>query len=279
MDGQDLLNGLEFHHDCILHEQINPVIAVQLESFVAEGQMDLTSKGKTHLAQFIADTFLICRFKQPRAQLPIYINRGRNNPVSDPVEVTESLCFLRSLCVLRFWVALHFSSLRLSPRLCVSAVNPHLPTPSEPASTPVSFSKCRLVSNDPTPHGSSAKFCALIPGCTAPGRPRRSRGIGPSSRLWLWPPVPETAPRARCRRSSRTSSRSPESFRRWRASRGPFPPRSAIRWRRWAPCGPTAGSPRSPWHWSPGRPCRPWSPWSNRPPSAPRPPRGNPAPY
>jgi hypothetical protein len=63
MDGQDLLNGFELHDDCVLHQQINPIIAVQLEPLVTEGQMDLASKGKTHLAQFIANAFLICRFQ------------------------------------------------------------------------------------------------------------------------------------------------------------------------------------------------------------------------
>src|ERR1035438_4503163 len=272
MDGQGLLDGLQFHYNFIFHEQIDPVTTIQLESFVTERHMELTNKGKPHLAQFIANAFAICRFQQPRPQLSMNFNRGRNDPMRDPVEIYP-------FRALRSSVTLHPSSLRLPLRLCVSAGELTLSTLSQPASTPVSFSKCRLVSNDPIPHGSSAKFCASIPGCTAPGRPRRSRGSAPSSAPSLWPPVPETAPRARCRRSSRTSLRSPESFRRWRASRGPFPPRNAIRWRRWAPCGPTAGSPRSPWHWLPGRPCRPWSPWSNRPPSAPRPPRGNPAPY
>src|ERR1035437_2578090 len=47
------------------------------------------------------------------------LHRGRNNPTSDFVEITEPL---GSLCALRSWGALHVSSLRLSLRslrLCV----------------------------------------------------------------------------------------------------------------------------------------------------------------
>src|ERR1035438_1464900 len=75
--------------------------------------MDLPTKRKAHSAQFITKAFLIRRFQQTRSQVPVYLNRSRNDATSNFVEITEPLC---SLCVLRSCVALHFSSLRLSLR-------------------------------------------------------------------------------------------------------------------------------------------------------------------
>src|ERR1035441_7130490 len=118
MDGQGLLDGLQFHYNFIFHEQIDPVTTVQLESFVTERHMELTNKGKPHLAQFIANAFAICRFQQPRPQLSMNFNRGRNDPMRDPVEIYP-------FRALRSSVTLHPSSLRLPLRLCVSAGNSH----------------------------------------------------------------------------------------------------------------------------------------------------------
>src|ERR1035438_1103073 len=115
MDGQELLNGFELHNDRIFHEQIDPVSTAQLEALVTEGQMNLTSEGKAHSAQFTTDAFLIRRFEQAGAQMPMNLNRGGNDPMRDLVKIG---------CV-RSCVTLHFSSLRLSLRLCVSAVNSH----------------------------------------------------------------------------------------------------------------------------------------------------------
>jgi hypothetical protein len=64
MDTQDLFDRFEFYYYCVFYEQLDPVTTVQLEAFVTEWQMDLTSEGETHLAQFIANAFLIRRFQQ-----------------------------------------------------------------------------------------------------------------------------------------------------------------------------------------------------------------------
>src|ERR1039458_2545133 len=71
--------------------------------------MDLAGKGKAHPAKFMANTFLIRRFQQPRSQMSMNLNRGRNDPMRDPVEI--HLLRIRRSCL-----TLHFSSLRLSLR-------------------------------------------------------------------------------------------------------------------------------------------------------------------
>src|ERR1017187_6705727 len=162
MDGQGLLDGLQFHYNFIFHEQIDPVTTVQLESFVTERHMELTNKGKPHLAQFIANAFAICRFQQPRPQLPMNFNRGRNDPMRDPVKIYP-------FRALRSCVTLHSSSLRLPLRLCGESHSRSTTTPGARASIPGSFSKCRPVLTGLTPRGSSAKFCVAVPGYTAPG--------------------------------------------------------------------------------------------------------------
>src|ERR1035441_2918967 len=110
MDGQDLLNGFQFHHNGVCHKQVNPVTTVQMESLVVEWQRDLTRKRKSPPAQFIANAFLICRFKQPGAQVSMDLNRRRNNFMCRDVEIGLAFCF---------WVDQHFSALiSASLRLC-----------------------------------------------------------------------------------------------------------------------------------------------------------------
>src|ERR1039457_2917719 len=125
MYGQGLLDGLQFHYNFIFHEQIDSVTTVQLESFVTERHMELTNKGKTHLAQFIANAFPICRFQQPRPQLPMNFHRGRDDPMRDPAKIYP-------FRALPSRVTLHSSSLRLPLRLCVSAGNHLLDQPLLP---------------------------------------------------------------------------------------------------------------------------------------------------
>ncbi len=118
MDGQDLFDGFEFHQNCVLHEQIDPVTTVQLQAFVAERQMDFASESNARTAQFIADAFLICRLEQPRAQVPMNLDRSRDDPMCDPIGSATRSPLLCCLCI----------SLRLSLRsLRLRGEKSHLP--------------------------------------------------------------------------------------------------------------------------------------------------------
>ena len=66
--------------------------------------MNLALKAQSQLTQFIAETFLINRFHQPRPSLSMHLDGRANNLFSQLIQPRqrESTYYLCPLCALRF---------------------------------------------------------------------------------------------------------------------------------------------------------------------------------
>jgi len=64
MHAQYCFDRLDFHDYQIFHDKIHSVPASQLNAFVGDRQRHLPVKPQTGFGEFIAQAFLISRFKQ-----------------------------------------------------------------------------------------------------------------------------------------------------------------------------------------------------------------------
>ncbi len=91
---QELFNRLDFQNDIVLDEQIEPVRAIQMHTFVFDRQMNLPLKPKAQAAKFIAEALFICRFQQPRPEMSVNLNRCSDYLFSNVVFSVQTLCTL-----------------------------------------------------------------------------------------------------------------------------------------------------------------------------------------
>ena len=67
MDRKRLLDGFQLYDQTLLDDEVDAIAAFESNSFIHDGQWNLTTKRQTVLCHFVAETFLIRRFQQPRA--------------------------------------------------------------------------------------------------------------------------------------------------------------------------------------------------------------------
>ncbi len=79
MDGGYMLKRLQFDDYFVIHQQIEPIAAFQVQPLVNHGQRNLMDKGNTPNRQLAAQTFEIDRFQQSRPKLPMNLDRGPDN--------------------------------------------------------------------------------------------------------------------------------------------------------------------------------------------------------
>ena len=98
MDSQKLVHGLYFHENLASHDQISAVSAIKFYSFVAERERLLAFERQVAQAQFAAETNLVGRFKQTRAELTMNFDCAANHDFGNFISILDSLCALRGLC-------------------------------------------------------------------------------------------------------------------------------------------------------------------------------------
>src|ERR1035437_2491184 len=76
---QNILNGLELEDDLIVDDQVEPVTAVKLDSFVCDRYLDLLPKWDFPEFQFMTQASLISGLQQPRSQRPVNLHCRRND--------------------------------------------------------------------------------------------------------------------------------------------------------------------------------------------------------
>jgi len=79
MDGQQFLNGFQFQHNLVLHEKINLVTTVKLQTFVLDSQVNLPLKSQFPQAKLVAQALLVSRFQKARAQVTMDLKRRAEN--------------------------------------------------------------------------------------------------------------------------------------------------------------------------------------------------------
>jgi hypothetical protein len=74
MDGEDLLDGFQFHDQLVVDHQVHAISAIQLHRFVDDGQGYLAPERDSIGLQFIAKTLLIREFQEPWTQGAVYFD-------------------------------------------------------------------------------------------------------------------------------------------------------------------------------------------------------------
>jgi len=75
VDWKDPLGGLQFDNHLIVHDQIDLVSAIELQTFVRHGGIDLALERQSPKMQFMAQALLVCGFEQSRTRLSMYLDR------------------------------------------------------------------------------------------------------------------------------------------------------------------------------------------------------------
>jgi hypothetical protein len=78
VDRRESFNGLELNHQGSWKQDVEPVAALQMNVFVANGQRMLTHMRNPGMPQFIGQTFLVGGLQQAGSQLPVHLN-GKSN--------------------------------------------------------------------------------------------------------------------------------------------------------------------------------------------------------
>ena len=69
MKGRQRLNGLDFHYNCALYQQVDPVATLYMDSFVENGKLNLAQNFESTAGQFVGLASFVCRFEQVRCAL------------------------------------------------------------------------------------------------------------------------------------------------------------------------------------------------------------------
>ena len=77
------LDSLELDNHVLVHENIDPIATFELQAFVNHRQRLLLLKGNVAFPQLLAEAFLICRLKEPRAQDLVHLYRRPDDRVSE----------------------------------------------------------------------------------------------------------------------------------------------------------------------------------------------------
>ena len=78
---QQMLHGLDLHHDDVLDDEVHPVAAIELDALVFYGQVDLPLEWDPTQAQLVAKTLLIGRLEEAGTQCLMYFDRSTDNLV------------------------------------------------------------------------------------------------------------------------------------------------------------------------------------------------------
>jgi hypothetical protein len=81
MNRQKFLHGFQFQNDFILHEEIDLVATVQLQTFVFDRQDNLPLKAQSTKAELVAKALLVSRFQKAGAEVTMDLNRRAENRV------------------------------------------------------------------------------------------------------------------------------------------------------------------------------------------------------
>ena len=84
MNWADFLNGLKFHYNFLLYEEVDPVSTFKFYPLVDHGDGFLSFECHTAQCEFARQTFLLGRFEEAGPQLAVNLDCGSN----------DSLCYL-----------------------------------------------------------------------------------------------------------------------------------------------------------------------------------------
>lgn len=68
MNGRYLLNALEFYHNGIIDQQIDPITKINPNSFINYGKINLVFNIQTLLSEFVREASFISALEKPRSQ-------------------------------------------------------------------------------------------------------------------------------------------------------------------------------------------------------------------
>lgn len=75
MDGQELLDRLQFQYDFLLNNQIDLVSAVKLQPLVGKRYINLPLEGQPSKVQFVAEALFVSRLQESRAEMSMHFYR------------------------------------------------------------------------------------------------------------------------------------------------------------------------------------------------------------
>ena len=82
MNREELVNRFYFDNQRLFDEKIQRIAFRQQDSFVLQGQRDLTVIEDSSKLQFVIKTRLIAGFEQTRTQMPVDLYRGSDGDVA-----------------------------------------------------------------------------------------------------------------------------------------------------------------------------------------------------
>src|SRR5437016_1387321 len=79
MDGKNLANTFQFHYDCVFHDQIKPVAAIEALILVSQWHRNLSFELQISKGEFMTKAFFIYFFKQARPNSLVHFNSSPND--------------------------------------------------------------------------------------------------------------------------------------------------------------------------------------------------------
>jgi hypothetical protein len=96
MDGVEGIDGLHFHHDPVLDDQIHTISEFDLLSVVGHRQSDLCGDCESALSEFVYEAGLIGAFQKARTEQGMNFHRGVHNGAGDLIYVERMRTYERS---------------------------------------------------------------------------------------------------------------------------------------------------------------------------------------
>ncbi len=87
MDWQNSLDCFQLQNNFLIDNQIDPVAAIELETFVQDWELNLAFEGHPAQMQFVAQALFISGLWQPRAQVPVHLNGCSDNGTGSRVSL------------------------------------------------------------------------------------------------------------------------------------------------------------------------------------------------
>ena len=76
---QQFLHGFQFQNDFVLHDEIDLITTVQLQTFVLDRQVHLPLKAQSPNAKLVAKALRVSRFQKTRAEMAMDLKHGPKN--------------------------------------------------------------------------------------------------------------------------------------------------------------------------------------------------------
>ena len=67
--GRQRLNGLDFHYNCALYQQVDPVATLYMDSFVENGKLNLAQNFESTAGQFVGQSKFRMSIRASQAQV------------------------------------------------------------------------------------------------------------------------------------------------------------------------------------------------------------------